>query len=302
MIHNKVIELVKGNWRSIIFMLFTRYLGWLPDEYYLRGVFRIMMGYRLNLKNPKTFNEKIQWLKLNDRNSLYTSLVDKYEVKSQIANLIGEDYIIPTLGVWDRPEDIDWDSLPDQFVLKTTHGGGNLGVIICKSKQEINKQEICDRLRNSLQQDIYKLFCEWPYKNVKRRIIAEKLMMQEDGTALADYKFFCFNGKPEYIYLRHEEKNESKPRLSFITMDWQFAPFYNPGYSQFESIPPKPVLFEEMKCIAEKLSKGHSFLRVDLYIINNHVYFSELTFYPSSGMRPFEPVEWDKKLGDLIKL
>ena len=289
--------------QNILFAKLIERTGFmLDDSLYLKAIFRLIMGYSLNLDDPKTFSEKLQWLKLHDRNTLYTSLVDKYEVKNIIGREIGKDHIIPTLGIWDSVDDINFDSLPNQFVLKTTQGGGSMGVVICKDKSKLDRQVCIADLRKGMKQNIYKSFREWPYKGVKPRIMAEELMTQEDGSPLADYKFFCFNGEPKYVYLRHEEHGETKPRLSFMTMDWEIAPFHNPNYPQFETTPPMPVLFNEMKIMAKKMSKGHAFLRVDLYVINGRIYFSELTFFPGSGMMILEPQEWDKKLGDMIDL
>lgn len=278
-------------------------LGFLfNDKLYLKLLFRIRMGYKLDLDNPKTFSEKIQWLKIYDRQPRYTSLVDKYLVKDIVAGIIGKEHIIPTIGVWDNSESIEWDKLPKQFVLKTTHGGGNSGVVICKDKDLIDRPHVIDKLKKSLKQDIYKTFREWPYKKVRKRIIAEKYMEQEDGSELVDYKFFCFHGSPEFLYVRHTDTDTKRKSLCFVTKDWKLASFRRKDDAPVSELPPKPLLFAEMMEIAQKLSSDFSFVRVDLYTINKQVYFSELTFYPSSGMQPFEPIAWDKKLGDLLNL
>lgn len=288
--------------KTILIVALNKLSFLFPDKLYLRLQFRLRMGYGLNLDNPKTFSEKLQWLKLHDRNTLYSSLVDKYEVKAKMEKVLGNQYIIPTLGVWNDVEDIDVGSLPNQFVLKTTHGGGGYGVIVCKDKMALDWNSCKRMLKKGMRQDIYLSLREWPYKNIRHRIIAEQFMCQEDGTDLADYKFFCFNGKPTFVYLRHEASGETRPRMSFFTMDWTFAPFHNPDYLQFDSLPDKPLLFNQMKEIAAKISEGYPFLRVDLYIINNQIYFSEVTFYPGSGMTKFLPSEWDRKLGDMLVL
>ena len=297
----KILKLFRENKRSFFSVLFERCFRFLPDSLYLKGLFFIRMGYCLKLKNPQTFCEKLQWLKINDRKPEYSKLVDKLEVKKYIAEKIGEEYVIPTYNVWDKLEDVDFDTLPNQFVLKTTHGGGGLGVILCNDKRNFDKIKSIACLKRALSQNIFDLYREWPYKNIMPRIMAEKMMKQEDGSPLVDYKFFCFNGEPKFVYIRHGE-DEENIQLSFLTMDWEYAPFYNPKYPQYKELPPKPKLFDEMKDVAALLSKNHVFLRVDLYLINNHIYFSELTFYPGSGMMILKPNEWDKNLGDMINL
>lgn len=290
------------HFRRVLIVLLNKASCVFPDRFYLWMQFYLRMGYSFNLDNPRTLSEKIQWLKLNYKNPLYPSLVDKYLVKDIVAGNIGKDHIIPTIGVWDNPESIEWDKLPEQFVLKTTHGGGNSGVVICKDKSLIDKQQVIDKLKKSLKQDIYKTFREWPYKNVNKRIIAEKYMEQEDGSPLIDYKFFCFNGEPKYVYLSQYSHGNDKDISCFLDLTWSQAPFQRKGEKIASVIPTKPELFSEMTEMAIFLSKEFPFVRVDLYEINNKVFFSELTFYPSSGMQPYEPIEWDKKLGDLLVL
>ena len=279
-----------------------RYL--LPDKLYLKILFRLKMGYKLNLKNPQTFSEKIQWLKLYDRKPEYTAMVDKFEAKNYVANIIGKEYIIPTLGVWEKPEDIKWDILPQKFVLKTTHGGGSNGVIICENKNAFNKAKAIEELKKSLKQNIYINFREWPYKNIQKRINAEEYIenLNENGNAdLADYKFFCFNGKPHFCQVISGRK--SKMVIDFFDMDWNHQPFHEPKEFPFADILPKrPTTLNKMVELATKLSKGHAFLRVDFYEINQKIKFGELTFFPTSGMGGFSPSKWDKDLGKLIKL
>lgn len=272
------------------------------DAQYLKMQFRLRMGYRLNLDNPKTISEKLQWLKLNNKDPKYTPLVDKYEVKGYVGCMLGDSYVIPTINVWDTPDQIKWDELPERFVLKTTHGGGSSGVIICKDKTQLKKGTATHSLEESLKQDIYKMFREWPYKNVRKRILAEKYMEQEDGSELIDYKFFCFHGSPEFLYVRHTDKKSGKKSLCFVTKDWELASFRRKNDSPVSELPPKPFLFDEMMKIAKRLSSEFHFVRVDLYTINKQVYFSELTFYPSSGLLPFDSYESDRKIGDLLDL
>lgn len=296
------INLLRNNRRALLSHIIEKIGFLLNDKLYLKLLFRIRMGYRLNLDNPETFSEKIQWLKIYDRQPRYTTLVDKYLVKDIVADIIGKEHIIPTIGVWENPESIEWDKLPKQFVLKTTHGGGNSGVVICKDKDLIDRPHVIDKLKKSLKQDIYKTFREWPYKNIKKQIIAEKYMEQEDGSQLIDYKFFCFNGEPKYVYLSQYSHGNDKDISCFLDLTWSQAPFQRKGEKIASVIPTKPELFSEMTEMAKFLSKEFPFVRVDLYEINNKVFFSELTFYPSSGMQPYEPIEWDKKLGDLLVL
>ena len=273
---------------------------YLPDSLYLRYVYWRVMGEPLHLKNPQTFNEKLQWLKLHDRNPLYTTLVDKYAVKKWVADKIGEQYIIPTLGVWNHFDEIDFDKLPNQFVLKATHDSG--GLVICRNKKTFDKQAAREKLEKSLKNNFYYMGREWPYKNVPPRIIAEKYMEDEEENSLVDYKFYVFNGEPKFLYVSQGLENHATARISFLKMDWTFAPFCRMDYKPLDVLPKKPVNFKQMCHFVKILSKGTPFMRVDLYEICHHVYFSELTFYPCSGYTAFNPPQWDKKIGDWLKL
>lgn len=303
---NRILDVLRNPIRRIP-LLILKHTAWLlPDELFLKLKYRFMMGRSLNLKNPKTFNEKIQWLKLYDRKPEYTTMVDKYAVKEYVANIIGKEYIIPTLGVWESPDNIDWDSMPNQFVLKTTHGGGSLGIVICKNKDELDKKNVSKKINKSLKQNIYRQLREWPYKNVKRRIIAEKYM-SDDTTFktdddLADYKFYCFGGEPKYCQvIRNRRSNET---IDFYDMEWNHMPFVGLNRFAGNGILPvaKPVHLDTMIKICRNLSNNIPFVRVDLYIVNDKVYFGEITFYPASGIGIFTPEEWMMKLGDMIKL
>lgn len=274
----------------------------LPDYTYLKVLFRSNMGYWPNIDNPQTFNEKLQWLKLYNRKPEYTQLVDKAQVKEYIANAIGEEYVIPTLGVWDSVEEIDFEKLPNQFVLKTTNGGGNTGVVICKDKSTFDIKKAKQKLNKSINISIYKRFREWPYKNVKGRIMAEQYMVDESGYELKDYKWFCFDGEPKALFIasdRHVEGEEVK--FDFFDVDFNHLPIRN-GHPNSPNPIAKPRGFEQMKSLAAKLSTGHPCLRIDFYDINGAIYFGELTFYHLSGIVPFEPIEWDYQLGEWIKL
>lgn len=300
------IKRVFGSPRRIVLGLLYRSARIWPDRLYLQLLYYFEKGVLLNLKQPKTFTEKLQWLKLNNRRIEYTKMVDKYAVKQYVADRIGEQYIIPTIGVWDRVEDIDWNSLPNQFVLKTTHGGGNCGVIICKDKATINKVEISNKIKKSLHSDIALMYREWPYKDVPKRIIAEKFMMesnnQKNGGELSDYKFYCFNGEPTYCQVIRNRN--TKETIDFYDMEWNHMPFVglNPLVKNGDTPVVKPQKLDIMIQICQKLSNKIPFARVDLYVIDEAVYFGEITFFPASGLGRFSPNEWDNILGDKIKL
>jgi len=276
-------------------------LRWIPDKPYLQLYYLKRFKKILHLKNPQSFNEKLQWLKLYDRKREYTTMVDKYEAKQYVAKRIGDAYIIPTLGVWESAEDIDFTSLPQKFVLKCTHNSG--GLIVCRDKTKLDIGKTKEALQKSLQNDYYLNTREWPYKNVKRRIIAESYMedeKQKDG--LTDYKFYCFDGRPKFLYVSKGLEDHSTAKISFLNLDWSFAPFQRGDYKGFETLPEQPAGYETMLKLAERLSKGLSFLRVDLYEIGGKIYFSELTFSPCGGVMQFVPLEWDDKIGQLLTL
>lgn len=272
------------------------------DELYIRFRFYLQMEYKLNLKPPRTFTEKLQWLKIHNHKPEYTTMVDKYAVKDYVASKIGAEYIIPTIGVWDKPEDIDWDSLPNQFVLKTTHGGGSSGVIICKDKNNVNRKLICNKLNKSLKLCLYELQREWPYKNVPKRIIAEKYMTDGKSKDLSDYKFFCFDGEPLYCQVIRDR--HTKETIDFYDMQWNHMPFVglNPVASNGQTPVAKPIHLDKMMEICRKLAKDIPFVRIDLYVINDKEYFGEITFYPNSGIGLFTPSIWNLKLGSLINI
>lgn len=270
----------------------------------VKGLYWMAFGKQLNLKNPKTFNEKTQWLKVYDHNPLYHKLVDKYEVKKIVAEKIGEEYIIPTLGVWNSFDEIDFNSLPNQFVLKTTTGGGNTGVVICSDKGSFNLQDAQTKLEASAKNDIYKSMGEWVYKDIIPRFIAEKMLVNDNGGDLADYKIFCFNGVPKILFYASNRQNakHDPPFFDYYDMQLNKLDIRSRGHQNSPSII-KPFLeFEQMKELAAKLSKGIPFVRVDFYLVNNKIYFGELTFYHDSGLVPFIPEEWDAILGGMIEI
>ena len=267
------------------------------DERFLKKIYKIRMGESLNLECPVTFNEKLQWLKLHDRNPLYTKMVDKYEFKNYIKERFGEGYTIPTLGVWDSFDDIDFSSLPDKFVLKCTHDSG--GLVICKDKENFDVDKAREKINNALKSDYYLTSREWPYKNVKRRVIAEKYMEEDESGVLTDYKVFCFNGVPKIVYI-------SKDKAENPTTD-----FFDENFNHLEmrmrdpnskTVPKKPKFYDEMLDIARKLSANIPHVRVDFYYINNKIYVGELTFFHCGGLQRIEPKSWEKKMGEWIDI
>lgn len=286
-------------------VLHTGIFNGISDRHFLQIAYFVNHLKLLHLDNPKTFTEKLQWLKLYNRRNEFTTMVDKYAVKQYVANIIGDQYIIPTLGVWDKFEDIDFDSLPNQFVLKTTHGGGGNGIVICKDKATFDKRKAKSILNKSLNEDIYLLLREWPYKNVPKRIIAEKFMAPEKSFApkgLPDYKFFCFNGEPRFCQVIRDR--HIKETIDFYDMDWNHQEFIGLNPVALNGLNPaaRPGHLDEMADICRMLAKDIPFVRVDLYVIDDKEYFGELTFYPASGMGVFTPEEWNGRLGDLLTL
>ncbi len=294
-------------YKDIIYLDFSKIedeLKKLPDKNYLELRYAMYFeGKVINWDNPKTFNEKLQWLKLYDRNSEYIKLVDKYEFKKHIAGVLGEEFVIPTLGVWDTVEEIEWDNLPNQFVLKCTHDSGS--VLICRDKNNFNIEEATEKLKRSYECDFYLMGREWPYKDVKHRIIAEQYMQDGVKSELRDYKFYCFSGVPKFLYISEGLENHKTARISFIDIEgdkWEFAPFRRTDFREFATLPQIPDNYREMFRIAEILSEDYPFVRVDLYTINGKIYPSELTFTPGAGFTKYEPEEWNYRLGDMIKL
>lgn len=270
------------------------------DEVYLKCIFRLRVGYCLNLNNPQTFNEKIQWLKLNDVHPEYTNLVDKIEVKHYVASKIGKQYIIPTIASWNSVADIDWGKLPNRFVIKCTGDSG--GVVVCKNKQDLDIHNAEAKLLKGWGQNYYQYSKEYPYKNVVPRIIAEKYMEDESGFELKDYKFFCFDGIPRFLFVASDrQKKGVEVKFDFYDLNWNHLPIRNGHPNASENLV-KPKNFEKMVDIARILSEGMKHVRVDLYNCNGDIYFGELTFFHFSGLTPFEPIEWDYKFGEYIRI
>lgn len=271
----------------------------IPDSIYLRYSFKKQMKYSLNLRNPKTFDEKLQWLKLYNRNPLYATLVDKYAVKKWVADKIGEQYIIPTLGVWNKFDDIGFDKLPNQFVLKCTHDSG--GLIIVRNKSEFDIVSARQKLTKCLNRNFYWQSREWPYKNVSPRIIAEPYMEDSTYKELRDYKFHTFSGKPKFLLIAKGRQSNNKT-FDYFDMDFNHIELQDEYVPNSLNIPEKPICFEDMKKLSEILSNGIPHVRVDFYEINGKVYFGEMTFFDDGGFMKAKPISWEKEWGDLIEL
>lgn len=279
----------------------SRVLILIPDSLFLR----IKYFYRLhkfpNLKNPQTFTEKLQWLKLHNRRPVMTTMVDKFAVKEYVGGIIGDQYVIPTLGVWKNVEDIEFEKLPNQFVLKCTHDSG--GLVICRDKSKLDIKKVCNKLSYTLKSDYFAMNREWPYKTVPRQIIAEQFMEDHNHPGdLADYKFFCFNGEPKYCQVIRDRNTVET--IDFYDMEWKHQEFVGlniiarNGLTAVE----RPLHLDNMIAICRKLATEAPFTRVDLYVINDKVYFGEITFYPATGMGKFTPEKYNYILGEMIDL
>lgn len=287
-------------WEIIRLICAKGYMRWLPDGLYLRIMYHASQLKKLHLNNPVAYTEKIQWLKLYDRNPLYTTLVDKYKVREYVAEKIGNEYIIPLLGVWDSPDKIKFDLLPDRFVLKCNHDSGT--VIICKNKKTLDIEKTKKYLNMRQQKDSYKPGREWPYKNVKRKIIAEPFMEDEKTGELRDYKFFCFDGKVKLLYVATNRQSEDiETCFDFFDLDYNHLNVRN-GHPNAIIPPEKPSSFDLMIHLAEKLSLGIPHVRVDFYEVNGKPYFGEMTFSHMCGMTPFEPYDIDVEMGKWLHL
>jgi len=286
--------------KSLLFRFMdTKLSRLLPDKQYISLRYKAYCGKKLNLKNPITFNEKLQWLKLNGRKPEYTIMADKYEVRQYVAEKIGEEYLIPIVGVWDKFEDIDFDKIPNQFVLKPNHTSGN--VFICTDKYKVDYKALKKEVDKWMKREYYWVHREWPYKNIKPRIICEKYMVDESGIELKDYKFFCFNGKVKFFKV--DFNRFSDHRANYYDLNKKLLYFGEvkcpPDYQRKLELPSN---IYDMVILAEQLSRGKPFLRVDFYNISGRIYFGEITFFPASGFGKLEPDEWDYKLGSWIEL
>lgn len=270
----------------------------LNDNTFLKIKYKLNFNSDLNLNNPQTFSEKLQWLKLYDRRDIYTTMVDKYEVKKYVSDIIGKEYIIPTLGIYDSYDDIDFEKLPNKFVMKCTHDSGS--IVVCKDIKTFDTAAARKILNRALKKNFYYLGREWPYKNVKPRIIIEKYMEDNETKELRDYKFFCFNGEVKFMFVA-TDRAIHETKFNYYDLDFKLLPFTQ-HYPNDKRPIQKPINFDKMIALAEKLSKNIPHVRVDFYEINGKLYFGEFTFYHFAGFMPFEPELWDKKIGDMLDL
>lgn len=291
------IKRVSSNPKLILLYILSKVKYLFADKMYLKTLYFLSMNKRLNLDNPVSYNEKLQWLKLYYHNPVHTIMVDKLQVKEYVSKTIGDEYVIPLLGHWDKFEEIDFNYLPNKFVLKTTHGCG--GIIICKDKTKLNFSQVKKVIEKSLKQNYFVHGREWPYKNVAPKIIAEKFMVDESGYELKDYKFFCFNGEPKALFVATDR--ESDTRFDFFDLEFNCLPFEN-GHKKAEKVIHKPKKYDKMIELAKKLSQGIPHVRVDLYNINGEIFFGEMTFFHWGGIVPFEPEEWDYTFGSWLTL
>lgn len=286
--------------RLILIFILSRYCHWMNDELYLQILYFLRMGKMLHLNPPVTYNEKLQWLKLHDRHPEYTQMVDKAMAKEYAAGIIGNEYIIPTLGVWDKFEDIDFDTLPNQFVLKCTHDSG--GVVICTDKDKLDISKAKKKINRSMRRNYFYGTREYPYKNVKPRIIAEEYM-EDENKELVDYKLLCFNEEVKYSLVCSERFSKAGLKVTFFDREWNKLPITQKDPSSDLAIL-KPYNYDKMIVLAEKIAKkvANPFVRIDFYDIRGHIYFGEITFYPTSGLSAIKPEKWDRILGDEIKI
>ena len=274
--------------------------AWMPTKIYLKLRYWVVFKKRLNLHAPKTYNEKLQWMKVYDHNPTYHTLVDKYLVRDYVSNLIGEDYLIPLLGVWNKFDDINFEELPSEFVLKCSHDSGS--VLICKDKSKFDINKARKWFNEAQKRSQYRAGREWAYKGLTPKIIAEKFMVDDSGLGLNDYKFFCFNGEIKAMFIATDRGVLGKEvKFDFFDSEFNHLPVKH-GHENAPITPTRPNRFDDMKVLAKKLSAGLRHVRVDLYNVNGKIYFGELTFYHHCGFVPFEPQEWDYTFGSWIDI
>jgi hypothetical protein len=273
-------------------------LNWLPDKEYLKIIYKARTSQKLKLDEPQSYNEKLQWLKLHDRQREYIKMVDKYEVREYIKDTIGEEYLIPLIGVYSNFDEINFDELPNEFVLKCTHDSG--GVVLCQDKMKIDLNLAKRKIEKSFKCNYYWKAREWPYKNVKPRIVCEKFMVDESGTELKDYKIFCFNGEPKLVQVDFDRFNGHKRNI--YDTNWNYISLEYNHSTHPEKEFKKPEKLEVMLKFAKILSTGIPFVRIDFYSINSKIYFGEITFYPESGFGKFTPESYDELLGSWLQL
>lgn len=290
------------NRRHFVAAIVSRLSCLIPnDALYLKILYRLEFKRKLDLNNPITYSEKLQWLKLYYHNPIHTIMADKYAVKQYVKNLVGEKYVIPTLFVWDCVEDIEWEKLPQQFVLKTTHDGGNFGVIICKDKSKLDISSVEKRLRRSLNRNTFMLGREWPYKNIKPQIVAEKYIEDTTQGELRDYKFFCFDGVVKAMLIASGRQSHGDVCIDYFDRDFNWLPIRK-SHKNAEIHPQQPQLLTQMIALAETMSKSIPHVRVDLYEANGNIFFGEFTFFSSGGLTPFRPEEYDYQFGEWLTL
>lgn len=275
------------------------YTSLLPDRVYIKKLYKKRMGKELDLKNPITYTEKLNWLKLYDRRPEYTMMVDKYAVREYVEKKIGAEYLVPLIGVWDSVEDICFSDLPSKFVLKCNHDNG---VIICRDKEHLNIEEVKKELSYHLGRDYYKKAREWPYKNVPRKIICEKFMENTNGDRLVDYKLFCFNGIPKFVMVNSDRFSEQEQKTDMYDMGWNYLDMQDGHYPMAGDVFEKPNCLKEMQEAAKVLSKDIPFIRVDFNCWDDRLYFGELTFFHSAALEYFRPLKWEDVLGEWIEL
>lgn len=297
---NKIGKAIKNPKLLLLYIIGFKLFRVISDSLYLKIKFKLIMGKTLNFKKTKTFNEKLQWLKLYERKHEYTDMVDKFLVRKYIANTIGEKYLIPILGVYNNFEEIDFNKLPNQFVLKPNHTSGN--VFICKDKSKIDYVYLKKEVSLWLKRRYFWVHREWPYKNIEPKIICEKFMEEKSGEDLKDYKLMCFNGNVKCTFVCLNRKSSTGLNIDIYNRDWEKMNFERPSHPNSGTKENIPRNYEKMIKFAEILSKDISFLRVDFYEINGRLYFGELTFYPGSGFEKFRPESYDELLGSWIKL
>lgn len=271
----------------------------MDDQRYLKRIYRARLSKYPDLESPKSFNEKLQWLKLHDRNPAYHKMADKAEVKSYVAEMIGEEYIIPTLGIYNSFDEIDFDALPERFVLKCTHDSG--GIVICRNKSDFDRKSAKKTLSRYLKRDYYSQWREWPYKDLPHRILAEEYLSSSDN-GLTDYKIHCFNGEPRLVLVCKDRFAPTGMTEDFFTEKWEHLDVRRPEHPNSPQYIPKPKQLEELFRLARILSKDIPFVRTDFYIVDGRVMFSEITFFPASGLTPFYPDDWDSIFGDWVEI
>lgn len=298
MAKSKIQKVIERPEKILIHLLMWKPLSRLfDDRKYIEILYKLCVRRKIDLDNPQSFNEKLNWLKLYYHDPIQSKLVDKYDAKAYVKEKIGEAYVVPCYGVWNNPEDIDFDSLPNQFVLKCTHNSGT-GMCICKDKSKLDIEMVKKGLNKGLKERFYLKAREWAYKNATPRIIADKFLDDHSGKELRDYKFFCFNGVPRTVYISNKgaDVTENYYDMDFNPLEINHDfPKHHPEYV-------KPKSFELMKELAGKLSEGFPHVRIDFFDVDGHVYFAEFAFYDWAGLTPFHPYETDLMLGNYITL